>query len=40
MYLQKEWGEKAAQAFVKKTYEFLDLLIDFPEIGSVENADR
>ncbi|MCD4774386.1 MAG: hypothetical protein K8R41_13490 [Bacteroidales bacterium] len=40
MYLQKEWGEKATQAFVKKTYEFLDLLIDFHEIGSVENADR
>lgn len=39
-YLEKEWGEKVTRAFVKKTYEFFDLLIDFPEIGSIENADR
>ncbi len=39
-YLEKEWGEKVVRAFVKKTYEFLDLLVEFPEIGSVEKADK
>ncbi|MCF8297242.1 MAG: type II toxin-antitoxin system RelE/ParE family toxin [Saprospiraceae bacterium] len=39
-YLEKEWGEKVTRAFVKKTYEFFDLLIDFPEIGSIENEAR
>ena len=39
-YLESEWGEKTTKAFVKRTHEFLDLLIDFPEIGSIENADR
>lgn len=39
-YLLGEWGENVTKAFVKRTFEFLDLLIDFPEIGSVENEDR
>ncbi len=39
-YLLDEWGENVTKAFVKRTFEFLDLLVDFPEIGSVENADR
>ena len=39
-YLESEWGEKTAKAFVKRTYEFLDLLVDFPDIGSVEHAER
>jgi len=28
------------KAFVKKVYDFLDILIEFPEIGSVEHAER
>jgi len=39
-YLSAEWGEKVTSAFVKKVYDFLDVLIDFPEIGSVENTER
>jgi len=39
-YLNAEWGEKVTSAFVKKVYDFLDILIEFPEIGSIENADR
>ena len=27
-------------AFVKKVYDFLDILIEFPEIGSLENTER
>ena len=39
-YLEKEWGEKATKDFVKKTYEFLDILIEFPDIGSIENEEN
>jgi plasmid stabilization system protein ParE len=35
-YINEEWGEVLARAFVKKVYEFLDILVEFPEIGSVE----
>ena len=39
-YLQAEWGETVSRAFVRSTYEFLDLLAEFPEIGSLEYPDR
>jgi len=39
-YLELEWGESVTQAFVKRTFEFLDLLQDFPEIGSIENQEK
>jgi plasmid stabilization system protein ParE len=38
-YLNTEWGEKVTSAFVKKVYDFLDILVEFPEIGSLENAE-
>lgn len=28
-----EWNEQVTEAFVKKVYEFIDALADFPEIG-------
>jgi plasmid stabilization system protein ParE len=39
-HLSTEWGENVTSAFVKKVYDFLDILIEFPEIGSLENAER
>lgn len=39
-YLDAEWGENVTRAFVRRTYEFLDLLSEFPEIGSMENPER
>lgn len=39
-YLEAEWGENVTRAFVRRTYEFLDLLSEFPEIGSVENPEK
>ena len=39
-YLTDEWGEKVTKAFVKRTFEFLDLPGDFPEIGSIENSEK
>jgi plasmid stabilization system protein ParE len=39
-YLSDEWGENVTSAFVKKVYDFLDILVEFPEIGSLENAEK
>ncbi len=39
-YLQIEWGENVARAFTKKVYEFLDILSEFPEIGTIENKEK
>ena len=39
-YIDEEWGEVVARAFVKKVYDFLDILVEFPEIGSIEHAER
>ena len=39
-YLRVEWGEKVTSAFVKKVYDFLDILVEFPDIGSLENPER
>jgi len=35
-YLDAEWGEQVVKAFVRKTYDFLEILAEFPEIGSVQ----
>ena len=39
-YLQREWGKNVAKAFTKKVYEFLDILSEFPEIGTIENKEK
>ena len=39
-YLDAEWGGNVTQIFVRRTYEFLDLLSEFPEIGSMENVEN
>jgi plasmid stabilization system protein ParE len=39
-YLSDEWGTKVTKAFVKKVYDFLDILSEFPEIGTLENKEN
>ena len=39
-YLVKEWGEKVTKSFIKKVYNFIDLLAEYPEIGSLEHAKK
>ena len=39
-YLLNEWGENVSRAFVKKVYDFLDILAEFPEIGTIENREK
>ena len=39
-YLILNWGENVTKNFVKKVYDFLDILAEYPEIGSVENEKK
>ena len=39
-YLIDEWGEKSAKQFISKVFDFLEILSEFPEIGSLENKEK
>jgi plasmid stabilization system protein ParE len=39
-YIKNEWGERVAKAFENKVADFLDLLANFPEMGSVEVVEK
>jgi plasmid stabilization system protein ParE len=39
-HISSEWGERVTSAFVKKVYDFLDILVEFPEIGTLENVEK
>jgi len=39
-YILEEWGESVVKAFERKTIDFLDLLEDFNEIGTLEVPDK
>ena len=38
-YLEIEWGEQVTRRFIKEVYDFLEVLAEFPEIGSFENKE-
>jgi len=40
IYLTEEWGKATAEAFEQKTIDFLDLLKEFPELGSIELFEK
>ncbi len=39
-YLLTEWGDRVTRNFVKKVYDFLEILSEYPEIGSIENKEK
>ena len=39
-YLLENSNEQITAAFVKKVYEFIGTLADFPEIGIIENKEK
>ncbi|RLD88698.1 MAG: hypothetical protein DRJ29_17060 [Bacteroidetes bacterium] len=40
IYLESEWGESVVKAFMKKLYDFLEILSEFPEIGSMQYPEK
>lgn len=39
-YLLHEWNQKVTESFVKKVYDTLDTLAEFPEIGTMEHKEK
>ena len=39
-YLIEEWGELPAKQFIGEVFSFLEILSEFPEIGSIENKEK
>jgi len=39
-YIQKEWNDPVVSFFVKRVYAFINVLVEFPEIGKVEHEER
>jgi plasmid stabilization system protein ParE len=39
-YLSLQWNEQVTSTFIKKVYSFLDVLSEFPEIGTIENQEK
>jgi plasmid stabilization system protein ParE len=39
-FIHAEWGDQVVKTFVKKTYDFLEILAEFPEIGSMQVKER
>ena len=40
IYLETEWSESVVKAFMRKFYDFLDILSEFPEIGSMQYPEK
>lgn len=36
IYLETEWGESVVKAFLRNLYDFLGILSEFPELGSMQ----
>lgn len=39
-FISDKWSENVANAFQQKTIHFLDLLENFPEMGTIENEAK
>jgi plasmid stabilization system protein ParE len=39
-YVSSEFGSREAKKLVRNVYEFFELLIEFPEIGSIQNTEN
>ena len=39
-YLNKKFGKTTAVRFIERTYSFFDIIIDFPNIGTVEDREK
>jgi plasmid stabilization system protein ParE len=39
-YLLIEWSEQVTRTFVKKVYDLIETLSEFPGIGTIENKEK
>ena len=39
-YLQEEWGERVTENFVVRNYDVIELLSEYPNMGTLENSKK
>ena len=39
-YLLVEWSERVTKSFIRKVYDLIDTLAEYPEIGAIENKEK
>ncbi|MFC0517528.1 type II toxin-antitoxin system RelE/ParE family toxin [Mucilaginibacter angelicae] len=39
-YLEQEWGENVTKNFVINTYKIIELIANYPEMGTLENKEK
>jgi plasmid stabilization system protein ParE len=39
-YLLNKWNQRVTESFVKKVYETIDILAEYPEIGTIEHKEK
>jgi plasmid stabilization system protein ParE len=39
-YLFHKWNQKVTESFVKKVYDTIDTLAEFPDIGTIEHKEK
>ena len=39
-YLLNHWNEQVTKSLVKKVYDSIDILAEFPEIGAIEHKEK
>jgi len=39
-YLLSEWNEKVTKSFVENVYDLIEILAEYPEIGTIENEEN
>ena len=39
-YLEVKWGDQVTKRFTRDVFDLIDLLIEFPELGSIENIEK
>ena len=39
-YLEGKWGEQVSKTFIRKTFDLLEILKDYPELGTIENKEK
>jgi plasmid stabilization system protein ParE len=39
-YLLNEWNQRVTESFIKKVYDTIDTLAEFPDIGTIEHKEK
>jgi plasmid stabilization system protein ParE len=35
-----DWSERVTKSFIRKVYDLIDTLAEYPEIGAIENKEK